>query len=147
LNFLYDILVHPDFDLSAMCSAATSETKYLTKYIQCTTPMLMYEFDDISPFINAVRKYDVLKTRQAETDVNTTRFHSLENIYETFEAATQDTPYAKLNEITNIAVFGGIKPELKKLVYRFIVRTKDIKGDCPPRPEQELLSEYLQYLY
>lgn len=147
LNFLYDILVHPDFDFSAMCSAAASEPKYLTKYIQCTTPMLMYEFDDISPFINAIRKYDVLKTRQAEMDVNTTRFHSLENIYETFEDATKDTPYAKLNEITNIAVFGGIKPELKKLVYRFIVRTKEIKGDYPPRPEQELLSEYLQYLY
>lgn len=147
LNFLYDILVHPSFDFNAMCSAVTSETKYLTEYIRYTTPMLMYEFDDISALINSVRKYDILKIRQEKMDVNTTRFHSLENIYETFEDATKDTPYAKLNEITNIAVFGGIKPELKKLVYRFIVRTKEIKGDYPLRPEQELLSEYLLYLY
>lgn len=104
LNLLYDILVHPDFDYSMMCKAATSETKYLTKYIQCTTPMLMYEFDDISPLINAIRKHDLLRDRQADMDVDMTRFHSLENIYETFMGATAETPYAKLNDTTKIAV-------------------------------------------
>lgn len=147
LNLLYDILVHPDFDYNTMCKAATSETKYLTKYIQCTTPMLLYEFDDISPLINAIRKHDLLKDRQADMDVDMTRFHSLENIYEAFMAATANTPYAKLNDTTKIAVLGGIKAELKKLVYRFIVRTKDIKGEYPVNEQQQLFDEYLQYLY
>lgn len=62
-------------------------------------------------------------------DADMTRFHSLENIYEAFMAATADTPYEKLNDTTKIAVLGGIKAELKKLVYRFIVRTRDIKGE------------------
>ena len=147
LNLLYDILVHPDFDYNAMCKAATSETKYLTKYIQYTTPMLLYEFDDISPLINAIRKHDLLKDRQADMDVDMTRFHSLENIYETFMVAATNTPYAKLNDTTKIAVLGGIKAELKKLVYRFIVRTKDIKGEYPANKRQQLFGEYLQYLY
>lgn len=147
LNLMYDILVHPDFDYNTMCKAATSEAKYLTKYIQCTTPMLMYEFDDISPLVNAIRKHDLLKDRHADMDVDMTRFHSLENIYETFMAATADTPYAKLNDTTKIAVLGGIKAELKKLVYRFIVRTKDIKGEYPANEHQQLFDEYLQYLY
>lgn len=147
LNLLYDILVHPEFDYNSMCRAATSETKYLTKYIQCTTPMLMYEFDDISPLLNAIRKHDLLKVRQADMDVDMTRFHSLENIYETFMAATAGTPYEKLNDTTKIAVLGGIKAELKKLVYRFIVRTRDIKGEYPANEQQQLFSEYLQYLY
>lgn len=147
LNLLYDILVHPDFDYSMMCKAATSETKYLTKYIQCTTPMLMYEFDDISPLINAIRKHDPLRDRQADMDVDMTRFHSLENIYETFMGATAETPYAKLNDTTKIAVLGGIKPDLKKLVYRFIVRTKDIKGAYPATAQKQLFEEYIQYLY
>ena len=147
LNLLYDILVHPDFDYNAMCKAATSETKYLTKYIQYTTPMLLYEFDDISPLINAIRKHDLLKDRQADMDVDMTRFHSLENIYETFMVAAANTPYAKLNDTTKIAVLGGIKAELKKLVYRFIVRTKDIKGEYPANKRQQLFGEYLQYLY
>lgn len=147
LNLLYDILVHPDFDYSMMCKAATSETKYLTKYIQCTTPMLMCEFDDISPLINAIRKHDLLRDRQADMDVDMTRFHSLENIYETFMGATAETPYAKLNDTTKIAVLGGIKPDLKKLVYRFIVRTKDIKGAYPATAQKQLFEEYIQYLY
>ena len=147
LNLLYDILVHPDFDYNMMCKAATSETKYLTKYIQCTTPMLMYEFDDISPLINAIRKHDLLRDRQADMDVDMTRFHSLENIYETFMGATSQTPYAKLNDTTKIAVLGGIKPDLKKLVYRFIVRTKDLKGAYPATAQKQLFEEYIQYLY
>ena len=147
LNLLYDILVHPDFDYNAMCKAATAETKYLTKYIQYTTPMLLYEFDDISPLINAIRKHDLLKDRQADMDVDVTRFHSLENIYETFMVAAANTPYAKLNDTTKIAVLGSIKAELKKLVYRFIVRTKDIKGEYPANKQQQLFGEYLQYLY
>lgn len=147
LNLLYDILVHPDFDYNAMCKAATAETKYLTEYIQYTTPMLLYEFDDISPLINAIRKHDLLKNRQADMDVDMTRFHSLENIYEAFMVAAANTPYAKLNDTTKIAVLGGIKAELKKLVYRFIVRTKDIKGEYPANKQQQLFGEYLQYLY
>lgn len=147
LNLLYDILVHPDFDYNAMCKVATSETKYLTKYIQCTTPMLLYEFDDISPLINAIRKHDLLKDRQVDMDVDMTRFHSLENIYETLMAATANTPYAKLNDTTKIAVLGGIKSELKKLAYRFIVRTREIKGEYPASEQQKLFDEYLQYLY
>ena len=147
LNLIYDLLVHPDFDYNAMCKAAASEVKYLTKYIQCTTPMLMYEFDDISPLINAIRKHDHLKVRQAEMDADMTRFHSLENIYESFTEATLSTPFAKLNDTTQIAILGGIKSELKKLVYRFIVRTRDLKGEFPDTVQKRLFDEYIQYLY
>lgn len=147
LNLIYDLLVHPDFDYNAMCKAAASEVKYLTKYIQCTTPMLMYEFDDISPLINTIRKHDHLKVRQAEMDADMTRFHSLENIYESFTEATQGTPFAKLNDTTQIAILGGIKSELKKLVYRFIVRVRGLKGEILGTTQQQLFDEYIQYLY
>lgn len=147
LNLLYDIIVHPDFDYSDMCHCATSEVKYLTKYIQYSTPMLIYEYDDISPLLNCMRKHDVLKERQAEMDVAATRFHSLENIYEAFTEATSGTAYERLNDITKIAVLGGIKPELKKLVYRFIVRTKEFEGEYQTSTQKELLAEYIKYLY
>lgn len=147
LNLLYDIIVHPDFDYSDMCHCATSEVKYLTKYIQYSTPMLIYEYDDISPLLNCMRKHDVLKERQAEMDVAATRFHSLENIYEAFTEATSGTAYERLNDITKIAVLGGIKPELKKLVYCFIVRTKEFEGEYQTSTQKELLAEYIKYLY
>ena len=147
LNLLYDIIVHPDFDYSVMCHLATSEVKYLTNYILYTTPMLLYEYDDISPLLNCMRKHDVLKERQVEMDVAATRFHSLENIYEAFTEATVGTSYERLNDITKIAVLGGIKAELKKLVFRFIVRTKELKGEYQTSTRRELLAEYINYLY
>ena len=147
LNLLYDIMVHPEFDFNIMCATAASEVKFITKYIQYTTPMLLYEFNDISPLINCIRQHDLLKERQEEMDISTTRFHSLENIYETFSEATENTSYERLNEITRIAVLGGIKPELKKLVYRFIIRTKEFKGDYELSQYQQRFAEYIKYLY
>lgn len=147
LNLMYDLLVHPEFNYETFCQVGTSETQYLTEYIRCTTPMLMYELDDVSPLLNAIRNHDILKDRQAELDLDVTRFHSLENIYEAFQSATTNTPYAHLNETTRIAVLGGIKPMLKTLVYRFIVRTKEMKGAIPERSSQKQFHEYIQYLY
>lgn len=147
LNLIYDIMVHPEFDFNIMCATATSEVKFITKYIQYTTPMLLYEFNDISPLINCIRQHDLLKDRQEEMDISTTRFHSLENIYETFSEATKNTSFERLNEITRIAVLGGIKPDLKKLVYRFIVRTKEFKGDYELSQYQQRFAEYIKYLY
>jgi DNA phosphorothioation-dependent restriction protein DptF len=88
-----------------------------------------------------------LKDRQAEMDADMTRFHSLENIYESFTDATHGTPFAKLNDTTQIAILGGIKSELKKLVYRFIVRIRDLKGEFPGTAQNRLFDEYVQYLY
>jgi DNA phosphorothioation-dependent restriction protein DptF len=80
-------------------------------------------------------------------DADMTRFHSLENIYESFTGATLNTPFAKLNDTTQIAILGGIKSELKKLVYRFIVRVRDLKGEILGSAQQQLFDEYIQYLY
>lgn len=147
LNLLYDILVHPDFDYTKMCQVATNDTQYLSEYIRYTTPMLLYEYDDISPLVNSIRKHDILKIRQADLDVDMTRFHALENIHDIFSSATDGTPYAVLNDTTNIADLGGIKADLKKLVYRFIIRIKDLKGELPPTKQEKLFDEYIQYLF
>lgn len=147
LNLLYDILVHPDFDYAKMCQVATNDTQYLSEYIRYTTPMLLYEYDDISPLVNSIRRHDILKIRQADLDVDMTRFHALENIHDIFSSATDGTPYAVLNDTTNIADLGGIKADLKKLVYRFIIRIKDLKGELPPTKQEKLFDEYIQYLF
>ncbi len=147
LNLLYDIIVHPDFNYGEMCQAATSDLQYLTKYIQYTTPMLLYEYDDISSLINAIKTHDILKERQEDMDVAATRFHSMDDIYESFEEATKGTPYEKLKDITKIATLGGIKPEFKKQVYRFIARTKAIKEEYKSSQQKKLLSEFITYLF
>ena len=145
LNLLFDLMVHPDFDKNRI-SVGTSDIKYLTDYINWTTPMLLDEFEDISPFLNSIRKHDVLKSRNNETDDAATRFHSLDNIHDVFANATQDTPYQILNNLTDISILGGIKIELKKILYRFIVRLNAFRNNSTAS-NQHRLEEYIRYLY
>lgn len=147
LDFIYNVLVHPEFDYSKMCQITTNDTKYLSEYIKYTTPMLLYEYEDISPLINSIRKYDILKVRQEEMDADMIKFHSLENIHDIFTDATTGTPYIVLNSTTNIANLGGMKSDLKKFVYRFVVRLKEMKGVLPITEQQLLFKEYIQALY
>lgn len=147
MNFLYDILVHPEFSYNTFCEKITSDIKYLPEYIQYTTPMLLYEYEGISVVIDNFKSHDLLKERKASMDLEATRFHALDNIEEAFIKATADTPYEILTNTTDISVLGGIKPELKKLVYRFIVRLKEIKGEYVDIQEKNRFKEYIKYLY
>lgn len=115
LNLLYDLIVHPDFDKQKI-SIGTSDVQYLNDYISWTTPMLLDEYEDISPLINAMRRHDVLRNRTAIADEEATGFHSLDNIEKVFEDTTKGTPYIVLNTISNVSQLGGIKPELKKII-------------------------------
>lgn len=146
LNLLYDLIVHPDFEKSKI-SVGTSDVQFLNDYINWTTPMLMNEYADISPLINSIRKHDVLRQRNANTDEEATRFHSLENIKKVFDETTQNTPYIVLNSISDVSVLGGIKPELKKVVYRFIARLRPMAQATEKNEAEMRFEQYLKYLY
>lgn len=142
LNLLYDLIVPPDFNENKI-NMGSSDIQYLTNYINWTTPMLLDEFEDISTFINSIRKHDVLKRRSDKSDYEAMRFHSLENIENIFASSTQGTPYQLLNNLTNVFVLGGIKPELKKIIYRFVVRLNALKNI----PDDSRLDDFIRFLY
>ena len=145
LNLLYDIVVPPDFD-SQRINVGPSDMKYLMDYVNWTTPMLLDEFEDISPILNSIRKHDILKIRSDMSDTAATRFHSLENINDVFSLATQGTPYQILNDLTEVSVLGGIKIELKKIIYRFIVRLNALKNGHDDKT-QHRLNDFIRFLY
>lgn len=145
LNLLYDLIVHPHFDKSRI-SVGTSDMKYLMDYINWTTPMLLDEFEDISTFLNTIRKHDVLQIRSNEMDNAATKFHSLENIDDVFTKATAGTPYQVLSNLTDVSVLGGIKADLKKVIYRFVARLNAMRED-KDKPGQSRLDEFIRYLY
>lgn len=146
LNLLYDLIVHPDFDKQKI-SIGTSVVQYLNDYISWTTPMLLNEYEDISPLINAMRSHDVLRNRTAIADEEATRFHSLDNIEKVFEDTAKGTPYIALNTISNVSQLGGIKPELKKIIYRFIARLKAMEHNLNRSEKEIRFEQYLSYLY
>lgn len=146
LNLLYDLMVHPDFDVKKI-GVVTSDVQYLTNYLNWSTPMLLNEYKDISPMLNVIGRHDVLKYRSSQSDSKATRFHSLENIKEVFEKATSNTPYHVLNNLMDVSALGGIKPELKKIIYRFIARINDFGAEREDILSQRRLHDFIQFLY
>lgn len=146
LNAVYEILVHPDFDYTSLCGVVSSDIQYLSKCIPWTTPMLLNEFEDVSPLMDCIREHDILKVRQEDMDNAAIAFHSMENIKEVFDSLTVGTSYEILSSITDVSILGGIKPELKKVVYRFLVRLKEM--NCiSDNNQSSRLQEFLKYIY
>lgn len=145
LNFLYDILVYPEFDYNLFCKI--NNVKYLSEYIKSTFPMLLYEYEGISPLIDSIRNYDFLKERKENLDLEATYFHSVDNIEEIFLKTISNTPYEKINKIEDVSTLGSIKPELKKMIYRFIVRLKGMTENNKGEKLKGRFFEYIKYLY
>lgn len=146
LNLIYDLIVHPDFDKSKI-GAGVSDIQYLSNYISWTTPMLLNEYEDVSPLLNTIRKYDILKVRSSDMDFDVTRFHALECIDDVFQKAAGDTPYWVLNSISNISQLGVMKPELKKKLYKFSARLLDMSAASTRMQYQQRYNQYIEYLY
>ena len=146
LNLIYDLIVHPDFNKSKI-GAGVSDVEYLTNYISWTTPMLLNEYEDISPLLNNIRSHDILKMRSAYIDEDVTRFHALECIDDIFQKAAGSTPYWILHNISNISQLGIIKPDLKRHLYKFIVRLLDMSDQSTRKQYQIRYGQYINYLY
>lgn len=146
LNIIYELLVHPDFDYSTLCNVAPSDIQYLTQCVPWTTPMLLNEFEDISLLLDCIRKHDVLKYRHEQLDKDTTSFHAMDNIEEVFDTMTEGTPYESLSAITKVAVLGGIKPDLKRVVYKFLVRLLELTN-VKETKQSKRFKEYVNYVY
>lgn len=146
MNLIYDLIVHPDFDQSQI-RVGINDVVFLTNYIGWSTPMLLNEYTDISGLINELKTHDILLERNSLLDESVTHFHTIENIEKEFCAATVNTPYSVLNNLTNVSVLGGIKPELKKVIYRFIVRLKHFSQTDATSKKRKHMDEFIRYLY
>lgn len=145
LNLLYDLIVHPEFNPATFFNE-TNDVMFLQNYIHCTTPMLLDEYGD-SDLLRMMQKHDILKQRSEELDTDAARFHSLENIEETFSNITKETPYSDIQQIANVSVLGSSKPELKKITYRFISRLRSMKEPSLTEEAQGRYHKYISYLY
>lgn len=145
LNLLYDLLVHPEFDPTAFFNPA-NDVDFLQKYILYTTPMLLDECGD-STIMKSIQKYDVLKQRGEEMDADATHFHSLENINQIFSSAAAETAYTEIENVFDISTLGASKSDLKRIIYRFVVRLRRFKDGPLAEAAQKRYHEYISYLY
>jgi len=90
LNFFYDIMVHPMFRKNEFLKL--NSQKQFKTFIEYSMPSIMYEHDDISPFMTHVKQYDFLTQRSEEFDEVITRFNTTEHISNIFSEYIEDNP-------------------------------------------------------
>ena len=146
LNLVFDLIVHPGFDKDTFCNYMPSQIQFLEQYIHSTTPMLLNAGKDTTVLLDNITHHDPLRVRREKIDNDAIHFHSLESIEIEFNRATEGTPYEALKHLTDINQLGALKPELKKDIYQFIIRTQYIDSDAVEDQDQRF-EEFIRYLY
>lgn len=78
LDFLFDIMVHPDFDRKKY--GKCDEAARLRKYIDYSLVSIMYDHKDISEFLARISKYDFLTQRTEDFDKIVTEFNNTNEV-------------------------------------------------------------------
>ena len=146
LNLLYDLIVHPEFDYDTLCKTI-SGVAIIKTYIAWSTPMLLNEYVDISPLLNAIKAHSIMKQRDEKLDLDVMKYHSLENIEDLFKQATFGLPYYSLSSLANMGELGGTKPELKKLIYQFMINLRELTEPAKETLAKTRLKQFIKYLY
>ena len=68
LNYIYDIVVAPNFNYKKIAQSSTNTISFLKEYVNDITPSLMYEYSDMSSLLNLLRRYDPLLNRSEAAD-------------------------------------------------------------------------------
>lgn len=125
LNYIYDILISPDFSYEKFCNY-TDTYSYLKDYIRSTTPMLMFDNEDVTPLMNQLHKYDPLLERSEHADNLAVQYNVSSKVGEEIQQYLTNASYKKIlaNEryIENIVS----DRELKLQFFKLLVRTKAI---------------------
>lgn len=144
LNYIYDIVVTPDFDYAKFNSYSTTSAKYLMKYLDCITPSLLFDNADISVIMNKTRKCDPLQIRNEKEDDIAIEYYVSEDITKTVKSIVDGTPYsAVLCQRTYIDIFNNDKA-IKSKLFNLLIRIRDLTGsDC----YEPLFLKYISNLY
>lgn len=133
LNFVYDILVHPDFN---------SDKTYKSFDIDYTLPSILFNHEDVSDLLSRIRKYDLINIRGEKNDELVTRFYNTKDIKKIYSEYIFENPcLSKLLEV-NLNALG----KEKCLLYFFRLMKL-----CPKKDEKILskdnYTEFLRNLY
>lgn len=71
LNFIYDIIVHPNFD---------SNKEFKKFDADYTLPNILFTHEDISDLLYRIKKYDLINIRGEENDALVTKFYNTKDI-------------------------------------------------------------------
>ena len=143
-NYIYDIVVPQKFNPTKIAQASTNMDLFLKEYIKGITPVLIYEYNDMSALLNHVKQYDPLLNRSEEADETAIFYYVSSDIENEIVQVMTGISYGKVFcQKSSIDRINDDKV-LKAQLYNIIVR---INAMLHERNDTNVFSSFLKNLY
>lgn len=143
-NYIYDIVVPQKFNPTKIAQASTNMDLFLKEYIKGITPVLIYEYNDMSALLNHVKQYDPLLNRSEEADETAIFYYVSSDIENEIVKVMTGISYGKVFcQKSSIERINDDKV-LKAQLYNIIVR---INAMLHERNDTNVFSSFLKNLY
>ena len=146
LDFIFNVLVHHDFSHDNMLKSKNDNEYFM--YIDYLLPSLLYEYSDISPLINNIIKYDILRERHEMLDESAVDFSVSQKVDSIICDTIDNTPYkgVVITDKLNDYVSGNKRKDNKLKLFKLMMRLKKILDD-ESIPKDKIYQEFVRYLY
>lgn len=150
LDFAYEALVAPDFDIEALIKKnASSPREYAPEYLSMTTPQLLFSSQDSTGLIAKFASLDPMNDDSGWVDEVTTTFRaSPENVGVLFQGV-KNTPYNETISICsvfsahNISSYDSVSADIRDAILCFAVRGAYLMGSCDAIKEGFVRNNYI----
>lgn len=126
LNFVYDILVHPNFSYTEFQKLLVNDEKYLKEFMKQITPALIFDSVDVSSLMNRLQKFDPLLSRSEKADLEAISYYVSSDVSSQITEIFKTTSYKEIMcNLGNILKINNNRL-LKSNLFNLIVRVRHI---------------------
>ena len=144
LNYIYDILVAQDFSFTKLQKLLVNNANFLKEFIKEITPVLMFDYSDLTTLMNQIRKNDPLLIRSEKADSLAISYFVSSDTSKYIEEALAESSYASILCDKSIISIINEDKSLKSQLFNISVRIKAMKMQ---ELDDEIYQGYLMNLY
>lgn len=144
LNYIYDILVVHRFSYKTLSDVSIIDSAFLKEYLGDISPVLMFDYEDISPVLNHLAKYDPLLERSESADELAIFYYVSPDISSEVKRVFDNTPYAVVLNQQEIIDKLNEDKTLKAQIFNILIRIESIKKGIKT---DTIYSQYITDLY
>lgn len=143
-NYVYDVLVSPEFSFDKMCMVLSNPLTMLKEYVKNITPTLMFDNADVTPLMNQLQKYDPVLKRTEEADAFAVHYNVSAEIEDQIRTYLKGSSYESV--LANNKLIGQINSDkvLKLHLFKALIRINEIMNY---NENDEVYISFLKDLY
>ena len=144
LNYIYDIVVAPDFDYATFYKSSTHPSLFLKEFLNYIMPSLLFDYVDISVIMNKTRKYDPLLNRNETEDDIAIEYYVSDDITKTVKTIVNESAYSSVLCDPSYANIINEDKTVKSKLFNVLIRIRDLIND---NGYEKMFLKYISDLY